>query len=211
MPFPKVSWELPTPEYPQGFLSLQKPHRCWENQSIHSTGAVSRGAQAITIARGQVKEKGYYRGLPWGGPSLSPIVVWLDFIGHLIHPPVFSQGVLCPKTYVFFKSSWEGSFPLPAALHSSNCSLYLMEICKLQPEFSMSWASLLEGRRFGVNMLQRETHHNTPNQSQWSLLGRKLILKEGGNIGVICNPNYFFIVRRFQVLLRQIKMNNNIK
>lgn len=112
--------------------------------------------------------------------SLSPIVVWLDFIGHLIHPPVFSQGVLCPKTYVFFKSSWEGSFPLPAALHSSNCSLYLMEICKLQPEFSMSWASLLEGRRFGVNMLQRETHHNTPNQSQWSLLGRKLILKEGG-------------------------------
>lgn len=77
----------------------------------------------------------------------------------------------------------------------------------------MSQASLLEDRSFHVNILQTDTHHNIPSQSQWSPLGRKLILKEGCvcvskcilDLSVICIA---FIRRNFHALLTQIKINN---
>lgn len=62
------------------------------------------------MTRWQAKEKGGYRGLPW-----SPAETPLDFRGHPVHPPLFRQGALWPKTYLICQSSWEGGSPLPTA------------------------------------------------------------------------------------------------
>ena len=117
----------------------------------------------------------------WGGPSLSPTETWLDFRGQLVHPSVFSQGVLGQKTYIFFKSSWEGSSSLPTAFAFNQ--LFLISNWNLQSEFFMSWAPLLEDGRFHVNMLQIETYHNTQTSPSGHLWGGNWYWRKGGGQG----------------------------
>lgn len=120
VPFPNVSW-LPTPEYTQSFLSLQKLSRCWGNQTTHSTGAMLTKAQTVMVIRWQAEE-------PWQRLAMGWTIL------HQARPGWNSEAILpilLSSTKVFSDQRPIHSWRAPGKvalfcqqlLHSSICAL----------------------------------------------------------------------------------------